>query len=303
MFDFFKKTQIHEPLELQRKDVLQYPMVSNQILSGIDCDKVPNGKGEFGSLTNPIPVNSSTGEIKYLSKLRGKSGSALLFHRLGSLTSPVCSNPVDCYEIVCKDGSERQWNKLYFDPYHPRRSNLAPKNYTLMPYMKDLKMDLPYGFGTNGIVVDFPFGLPDAVIKMYGEHPGITFARHIQESLNSFDFTRDIKYNLVSEWVRNANVVLIGVNENVVMEESVFCMSIIAAKIKGWKGGRDLFSYHDNNAILKRVEPGISITGADAINFGNKLMEFSIEDNNEITPFLADFLKLCNEGGFRLDFD
>ena len=41
------------------------------LLDSLDCDQVPNGKGAFGSLENPIPVNSAIGELKYLVKLRG----------------------------------------------------------------------------------------------------------------------------------------------------------------------------------------------------------------------------------------
>ncbi|MFK5893846.1 MAG: hypothetical protein QM504_11555 [Pseudomonadota bacterium] len=189
MFGLFKK-QIHEPLELQRSDLDNYlPELVKQIISGGDCDELPSGHGEFGSLTNPIPVNGSIGELKYLGKLRGKSGNALFFHRIGSVSSPVISTSVDLYEVVCMDGT--QWNKLHFSMYHPRRSNKEPKHYSLMPFNKSLKMDIPFAYGVNGFVDDFPFLLPESLVKFYGESPGLTFSKHAQEKIDEFNFNKN----------------------------------------------------------------------------------------------------------------
>lgn len=182
MFGFLKKS-IHEPLDIQRRDLGQ----SAAMLEGADCDEVPGASGPLGSLTNPIPVNGAVGELKYLVKLRGSTGEAVMFHRLGSVGSPVTENPVDLFEVVCLDAT--QWNRLYFDCYHPRRSNFAPPGYTLMPYSKDLKMDLPFGFGITGIVENFPHGIPLAVQETYGEM-GEALARRITERLRRHTFTR-----------------------------------------------------------------------------------------------------------------
>ena len=110
---------------------------------------------------------------KYLSKLRGNTGNALMFHRIGSISSSVVDNPVDYYEVVCMD--DTQWNQLYFDCYHLRRSNFCPPGYTLMPFNKSLGMDIPYG-------------LPDAIINLYGERPMAAFARRVKESLQKYSF-------------------------------------------------------------------------------------------------------------------
>jgi len=70
MFGFFKK-EIHEPIEIQREDVMKFEEpIRSEILNGEDCDKIEEAYGEFGSITNPIPVNEVIGEIKYLGKLR-----------------------------------------------------------------------------------------------------------------------------------------------------------------------------------------------------------------------------------------
>ena len=185
MFGLFKK-QIHEPVKQQRADLAQYPDVfAQQILGGEDCDRLSSGQGAFGSRSNPIPVNGALGEIKYLAKLRGKTGNALFFHRIGSVHSSVTEHSVDLYAVVCLDGT--QWNRLYFDLYHPRRSNHAPEGYTLMPFNKGLGMDLPMGYGINEMVDDFPNGLPDMLATIYGSQ---ALARHAREWLSKYDFTR-----------------------------------------------------------------------------------------------------------------
>lgn len=194
MFGMFKKPSVHESVEKQREDALNSidaafrEIMGPQMVGGLDCDQLPGGKGDFGSLNNPIPVNGSIGEIKYLVKLRGITGEAVMFHRIGSMGSSAVENPVDCYEVVCMDGT--QWNRLHFDFYHPRRSNLAPTGYTLIPFNKSLGMDIPYGFGYNGLVSNFPHSLPDAVVNFYGESPGRAFAKRIEERLRKHQFQR-----------------------------------------------------------------------------------------------------------------
>jgi hypothetical protein len=188
MFGFFKK-EIHEPMEIQRQDVMNYQEpFRSKILNGEDCDQITGAHGEFGSVNNPIPVNGAMGEIKYLGKLRGKNGSALFFHRVGSTSSSICKYPVDIYQTVCMDGT--QWKTLYFDFYHPRRSDLAPLGYSLMHYDKTLRTDIPFAYGVNFPVDNFPHGLPEALIKFYGEETGKVFASHAREKLNKYNFER-----------------------------------------------------------------------------------------------------------------
>lgn len=194
MFGMFKKQSVHEPVEKQREDALNSiiehlrEIMAPQMLGGLDCDQLPNGNGVFGSINNPIPVNGPMGETKYLAKLRGVTGEAVMFHRIGSMGSTTVKHPVDCYEVVCMDGT--QWGRLHFDFYHPRRSNIAPPGYTLIPFNKQLGMDIPYGFGTNALVSNFPFDLPSAVVQRYGESPGRAFAKRVEERLHKHNFQR-----------------------------------------------------------------------------------------------------------------
>ena len=188
MFNFFhKKGSVHESIEKQTADIKRLnPLIANEILKGLSCDKLPSSTGVFGSLTNPIPVNGPFGEIKYLGKLRGRTGHAVFFHRLGSVKSPVTNNLIDIFEIVCQDAT--QWNKLYFDIYHPRRSNLVPDGYILTPYNKQLKMDLPFAYGVTSLISNFPYDLPDELDKFYGSN-GV-YSRHARKWLEQYSFKR-----------------------------------------------------------------------------------------------------------------
>ena len=125
---------------------------------GLDCDKLPKGHGAFGSATNPIPVDGPEGEIRYLARLRSKTGRALMFHRVGRSESEVAANALDIYEVVAADGT--QWGTLFFDMYHPRPSTVAPPDFTLRPPGPSLSPTAEFGYGTNQKVEDFPFGLP-----------------------------------------------------------------------------------------------------------------------------------------------
>ncbi len=185
MFGLFKK-QIHESLELQFEDVLKYAVFNpEEILGGESCDEISGSFGEFGSSTNPIPVNGTMGEIKYLGKLRYKPGLPIFFHRLGSTSSQVTSNLIDVYETVSFDG--KNWRNLYFSMRHPRRSNKAPKGMYLEPLIKKVGMDLPFAYGTNSILDDFPFSIPEFLLKQHhGDRFGKKMANRAQTFINKF---------------------------------------------------------------------------------------------------------------------
>ena len=49
-------------------------------------------------------------------------------------------------------------------------------------------MDMPFAYGVNSLVSDFPFLLPEAIVEFYGESPGLTFAKHAQDKIDKFNF-------------------------------------------------------------------------------------------------------------------
>ena len=160
-------SQIFEKLaELMEDESLQnsmnYPMIKDQIVGGLDVDQLPHGLGEFGrSGENPIPVNGVLGELVYLSLLKTQdTNQRLLFHRLGSVES------LDVYETVSIDG--RKWDILFFEMYHPRKSRKAPAGYTIAELRSQ-----PLLYGTNRRVEGFPYGLQEAIRQTTKEIIGI----------------------------------------------------------------------------------------------------------------------------------
>ena len=136
MFGLFKRPSVHEALSLQLQDIEKMPKGADRCKAGRSCDALPGATGPFGSSMNPIPVNAVLGEIKYLAKLRAKSGYALFFHRLGHAFT-MAGIWVDDFEVVSMDGT--QWATLSFDFCHPRRSNLAPEGFQLTPMNQQLQ--------------------------------------------------------------------------------------------------------------------------------------------------------------------
>lgn len=183
MFSLFKKT-IHDPFEKQIEDLRREP-IGPIAMAGDDCDAVTGGSGPFGlSYNNPIPVNGLIGTYKYLGKLLSRTGHVFYFHRLGSLTSDITKNPVDAYELV--DLTGENWDILFLDLYHPRRSNAIPPGYMYKKYNKKLG-DIPFAFGVDIYCPRFPYDLPEAIEKR-NDWPA--FARRVRERVSRGGFDR-----------------------------------------------------------------------------------------------------------------
>lgn len=183
MFSFAKR-KIHEPENIQLDEVSKAPF-GILCASGLNCDHLPQGRGPFGTnFNNPIPVNGKLGTFKYLNKLYVEEGS-LFYHRLGSLGSDVTDYPIDAYEIVTWNG--KWWDILFFDIYHPRRSNLAPEHYFLRKYKQNPLGDIAYGFGADIFCPHFPFDLPSAVEQVTGMP---AFGRRVKDNIENNNYER-----------------------------------------------------------------------------------------------------------------
>lgn len=117
----FGVARAHEDLRGQLADAHEDPVVAANMREA--CDELSGASGEFGSLTNPIPVNGPIGEIAYLNALRSTTGRGFLFHRTGTSKSPVSDLPVDRFELLGNDGLE--WRILYFSKFHPAEARNA----------------------------------------------------------------------------------------------------------------------------------------------------------------------------------
>jgi len=183
MFSFFKK-QYHEPENLQHQDLLNEP-IGSLALSGEDCDQLKNAHGAFGRCyDNPIPVNGLLGTYKYLGKIISPGGNFVFFHRIGSLISEICPNPVDTYEIVDMEGA--YWDLLFIDMYHPRRSNKVPEGFRLKPFDKVFG-DIPFAFGVDIFCRNFPYDLPEAIESRNNLS---AFARRVKERVSQGGYNR-----------------------------------------------------------------------------------------------------------------
>lgn len=126
-----KKKMSDEPIVLQIMDTLAGPWSEETLLRlKLGCDKLDVGHGDFGSITNMIPVNHVQGEVFYLNRLRTKDGKSVSYRRVGSRPGQVLETPVDEYEVTTAGG---QVKTLYFDMYNLWRSTLAPKGFILKP--------------------------------------------------------------------------------------------------------------------------------------------------------------------------
>ncbi len=182
MFAIFKKP-IHDPVAQQRQDLQNEP-IAPYALAGVDCDELPGASGPFGlCTTNPIPVNGLLGTYKYLAKLLCRSGVTLYFHRLGSLSGKVAQN-VDAYEVV--DMTGKNWDILFLDMYHPRRSNKVPPGYRYKAYDKKMG-DIPFAFGVDIFCKRFPDDLPEAIEERNNLQ---AFARKVRARVSRGGFDR-----------------------------------------------------------------------------------------------------------------
>src|SRR6266403_235096 len=195
MFSLFKK-QIHDPVEKQQNDLRNEP-IAPYAMAGVDCDGLPGAGGPFGlSYNNPIPVNGLIGVYKYLGKLLSSSGVIFYFHRLGSLRSDVTQHPVDAYEVVDMNG--QNWDILFVDIYHPRRSNKTPLGFQYKTYDKKLG-DIPFAFGVDIFCSRFPYDLPES-IEQRNNLPA--FARKVRDRVARGGFDRPENHALKVQAIR-----------------------------------------------------------------------------------------------------
>jgi hypothetical protein len=94
----------------------------------IDADEFPNGTGDFGSLSNPIPCKSILDSHRYLRQLITPEGNFISFKRLGSFQSEACQMPVDGYVIKIYGANIKT---IYLSPYQCRNSRKAPYGFEL----------------------------------------------------------------------------------------------------------------------------------------------------------------------------
>jgi hypothetical protein len=155
---FGKEKRYHDSIGTQRKTLfeIEEPQLAELALIGLDCDQLPNARGDFGHFfRNPIPTNGTYGTLIYLSKLVVEQyQTGLIFHKLGSIKNSLTNiGTIDIYEVM--DESAKHWDILFIDMFHPRRSNLTPSGYYFKEYNKDFG-DMNRSLGTVRTCSQFP---------------------------------------------------------------------------------------------------------------------------------------------------
>lgn len=154
-------------------------IIRQRLERGSSCDMVEGACGEFGrSHKNPIPVNGPIGEVLYLSSLRTNDGKFLFAHRLGTIAD------IDVFEIVTSDGT--QWDILFFDIYHPRKSRVAPDGFIFRS-----SRAYPIVSATNQFVSEFPNQMRNVISEWTKSTFGMPMAsKEIRLSLEQSSFVR-----------------------------------------------------------------------------------------------------------------
>ncbi len=184
MSPFFKKKHIDETFDEQKNEFLQsMKNLGVHLEIQDDCDVLNNVSGEFGkSLYNPIPVNGTFGELKYLHRLCCQCKQSLYFHRIGSKKNHLIEGEIDIYETVCYGGLH--WDILYFHMYHPRRTKKIPLGYYFSEFHHHFSR-IPVVIGTNRFVPDFPFSLSSYVKELFAPHMEYFINKILEEHENS----------------------------------------------------------------------------------------------------------------------
>ncbi len=156
--------------------------VQSQIAGGLSCDELPGASGEFGrTASNPIPTNGPLGEVIYLSSLRTKSESPVMFHRVRAEES--AGGTIDVYDVLSLDGKVQE--TLFLSMYHPRKSRKVPRGYSYAEKPDPSN----FTYGVNQVVPNFPQKLDAYIRKWQMEMIGIPLpVARVRETINGSRF-------------------------------------------------------------------------------------------------------------------
>jgi len=171
------ESKVEQLAELSR----EHPVLMKLASEGTDCDVLPHAKGDFGFVpTNPIPVNGTVGEMKYLARLRCSDLAGLMFHRLETIDIKDIEGSVDIFEAVCTQG--KHWSIFCLHMFHPRRSHMSPKGYSFSEYHPTFSK-VGAAWGTTQHDKSFPFGLGMFIQARFGT----AFANKYEEIVKNKD--------------------------------------------------------------------------------------------------------------------
>lgn len=162
--------------ELQRDGLERILLPSGlELMSRIAVDR--KSLDRLGAFDCPVAVNGVYGALSYLSLLRTRNRSPLIFHRLWSGLSPI-GVMVDAYELIAIDLSAHV--RIYIDQYNRNCTTQSPAGLQLA---NEYTESNPI-FGVPHRVPGFPFGITEAVKKVHYSHYGTSLPAY---TLNQFE--------------------------------------------------------------------------------------------------------------------
>ena len=124
-----------------------------------------------------------------------------------------------------------------------------------------------------------------------------------EKSVTKQKHNQNIEWIFVAERFEGNVMQLIGRKRIVEIEDIVFGLVLVTAKINGWQGGDEFFDIVGKKGILREIKNNMSVDEEYAVELGIKYYDF-IKKNTDGEGNRGDldenFLRICAEGGFYI---
>ena len=114
---------------------------------------------------------------------------------------------------------------------------------------------------------------------------------------------QNIEWVFVAERFSGDVIQLIGRKRIVEIEDVVFGLVLVTAKINGWQGGNEFFDIIGKKGILREIKNNMSVDEEYAVELGIKYYDFikkNTDGEGNRGDLDEDFLRICAEGGFHI---
>lgn len=189
----FGRAILEKPKE--NVDLIDFLNCCNEIMSqdGTDKDEIPGGYGEFGSLSNPIPVRGIIGTHEYLNNLNTINDREINFVRLGSTCAENIKNPIDIYEVSDTNGDIIK--KLHISMYHKKNSCRVPNGFKFKSSIRKDEASTIRDFGEKALHTESMQSkrikdIFEEIVNL-GRKRGVLTYDEINEALPTNDFSPD----------------------------------------------------------------------------------------------------------------
>lgn len=115
--------------------------------------------------------------------------------------------------------------------------------------------------------------------------------------------TENIEWIFVADRFSGEVIHLIGKKRVVEIEDIVFGLVLVTAKINGWQGGEEFFDIVGEKGILREIKNNMSVGEEHAVELGIKYYDFikkNTDGEGNRGNLDENFLRICAEGGFYI---